>query len=271
MVHSCDNSCLFLNKNFSMKILLSPAKSIDTNIEVDHNSFTFPVFHKEATLLAGKLAQLSERKIMDLMSVSPQIAQLNVERYKNFKLTNEPGEQNKAAGFIFTGEVYKGLNLSSLDKKHYNTAQNNIRILSGLYGILKPFDLIYPYRLEMGTSWQITPKTKNLYAFWGDKVAKQLAEEMKQSEVLINLASNEYFKVIPKNSIEQRIITPVFKEFKGDKYSTVMMYAKHARGAMARYIIENNIEDAEQLKLYNVDGYQFHENLSSENEWVFTR
>lgn len=271
MVLKNDNWFLLLNKKFYMKILLSPAKSIDTSVEVNYTSFTFPVFHEEASLLAGKLAKLSEKKIMALMSVSPQIAQLNAERYKNFRLLKEVTEDNKAAAFIFTGEVYKGLNILNLDKQYYHAAQNKIRILSGLYGILKPFDLIYPYRLEMGTSWQITPKTKNLYAFWGDKVARELSAEMKENDVIINLASNEYFKVLPKNSIKQRIITPVFKEFKGDKYSTVMMYAKNARGTMARYIIENQIEDAEQLKLYDVDGYRFHENLSTENDWIFTR
>jgi uncharacterized protein len=254
-----------------MKILLSPAKSIDINVSATYYAYTFPVFHKQAQQLASKLAKYAPKKIMELMDVSSQIADLNVERYQNFQLSETIAEWNKPAAFIFTGEVYRGLNMNNLDEKHYTSAQKNIRILSGLYGILKPFDLIYPYRLEMGTSWQITPKTKNLYAFWGDKVAKQLASEMETKEMIINLASNEYFKVLPKNSIKQRIITPVFKEFKGDKYSTVMMYAKHARGAMARYIIENQINEPEQLKLYNVDGYQYQENLSSENEWFFTR
>jgi cytoplasmic iron level regulating protein YaaA (DUF328/UPF0246 family) len=254
-----------------MKILLSPAKSIDTNINNPNFQFSFPVFHQEAELLAQKLGKLPAKKIMALMDVSEAIANLNVERYQNFVLSSEPTEQNKPAAFIFTGEVYRGLDIKTLPEKHWDSAQKNIRILSGLYGILKPFDLIYPYRLEMGTSWQITPKTKNIYAFWGEKVAKQLVSEMDKNEVIINLASNEYFKVLPKNSIKQRIITPVFKEFKGDKYSTVMMYAKHARGAMARYIVVNQIENAEDLKLYDVDGYRFQENLSSENEWVFTR
>jgi cytoplasmic iron level regulating protein YaaA (DUF328/UPF0246 family) len=254
-----------------MKLLLSPAKSIDTTVSIPNYNFSFPHFYKEASALADKLSKLSEKKIMALMDVSQQIAQLNVERYKHFTLTESTSEFNKPAAFIFTGEVYRGLDILNLDEKFFDAAQSKIRILSGLYGILKPFDLIYPYRLEMGTSWQITPKTKNLYAFWGDKVAKQLVSEMDKDEEIVNLASNEYFKVLPKNSIKQRIITPVFKEFKGDKYSTVMMYAKHARGAMARYIIENQIENAEDLKQYDVDGYRFQANLSSENEWVFTR
>jgi uncharacterized protein len=271
MVLKNDNWSLLLNKFFSMKILLSPAKSIDTNVHVAEFAYTFPSFHKEAEFLASKLAQLSEKKIMELMSVSLQIAQLNVNRYQKFQLTHTITKDNKPAAFIFTGEVYRGLDISTLKHELYHEAQNKIRILSGLYGILKPFDLIYPYRLEMGTSWQISPKTKNLYAFWGDKVARELSSEMRENETVINLASNEYFKVLPKNSIQQRIITPTFKEFKGDKYATVMMYAKHARGAMSRYIIENKIEDAEDLKLYNVDGYRYHEGLSTEHEWVFTR
>jgi uncharacterized protein len=271
MVLENDNWSLLLNKKYCMKILLSPAKSIDTSIQVPDFEYTFPSFHKEAELLAGKLSKLSEKRIMALMSVSVQIAQLNVDRFQKFELSRGITEDNKPASFIFTGEVYKGLNMATLGQEFYHEAQNKMRILSGLYGVLKPFDLIYPYRLEMGTSWQISPKTKNLYAFWGDKVAKHLSSEMSENEIIINLASHEYFKVLPKSSIKQRIITPTFKDFKGDKYSTVMMYAKHARGAMARYIIENKIEDAEALKLYDIDGYRYHEDLSTEHEWVFTR
>jgi len=208
---------------------------------------------------------------MELMDVSASIGNLNVERYQNFELTENPTSINKPAAFIFTGEVYRGLDIASLDEEALARAQESVRILSGLYGLLKPLDLVYPYRLEMGTSWQITPNTKNLYQFWGDKLAKQLEKELVSNEEIVNLASNEYFKALPKKRLKNRIVTPVFKEFKGGKYSTVMMYAKHARGAMARYIVEQNISTAEELKLYDVDGYRFHEALSQEDEWVFTR
>jgi cytoplasmic iron level regulating protein YaaA (DUF328/UPF0246 family) len=140
-----------------------------------------------------------------------------------------------------------------------------------MFGLLKPLDLIYPYRLEMGTNWQISAKVKNLYQFWGDKIGQQLIDELGDNETLINLASNEYFKAIPKNAIKNPIITPQFKEYKNGKFTTVMMYAKHARGAMARYIVEQNLIDPEDLKLYNVDQYQYHESMSTPNEWVFTR
>lgn len=254
-----------------MKILLSPAKSIDTSVELPNTNFSFPVFTKEASGLVSKLSKLNVKKIMDLMHVSEQIAELNVERYQNFNLSENPTELNKPAAFIFTGEVYKGLDIASLSAESLANAQNQIRILSGLYGLLKPLDLIYPYRLEMGTSWQITPKTKNLYQFWGNKIANALHAELDENEVIINLASNEYFKAIPKNSIKNKIVTPIFKEFKAGKYSIVMMYAKHARGAMARYIVENNLNDIEALKNYQMDGYRFHETMSDELNWVFTR
>lgn len=254
-----------------MKILLSPAKSIDTNVQIPSCDFSFPVFHNEAEKLVKKLAKLDAKKIMKLMDVSESIASLNVERYRNFKLSETITEFNKPAAFIFTGEVYRGLDVSSLKRSELDNAQNQIRILSGLYGILRPLDLIYPYRLEMGTSWEITPKTKNLYKYWGAKIANQLRSELNSDEIIINLASNEYFKSIPKKSIPNQIVTPVFKEYKAGKHSTVMMYAKHARGAMARYIIQKQLSNIEDLKEYNVDGYRFHETLSSENEWVFTR
>jgi cytoplasmic iron level regulating protein YaaA (DUF328/UPF0246 family) len=169
--------------------------------------------------------------------------------------------------------VYKGFDASSLSESQIQLAQEKIRILSGLYGILKPLDLIYPYRLEMGTKWDITPKIKNLYSFWGSKIIDFLNAEMKingESEI-INLASNEYFKSIDLKKNENKIITPVFKDFKNGEYKMIMMYAKHARGAMARYIITNEIKKSEELKLYSMDGYQFDANQSTENEFVFVR
>jgi cytoplasmic iron level regulating protein YaaA (DUF328/UPF0246 family) len=254
-----------------MKILLSPAKSIDCNIKTPTSAFTTPLFASDAEKLAKKLAKKSVKDLSALFHVSQTIAELNVQRFQNFQLTDKATENNQPAGFIFTGEVYKGLDLHSLNKKKWSFAQDSIRILSGLYGILRPFDLIYPYRLEMGTKWAITPTTTNLYKFWGDRVLKSLEQEMKADDLIINLASTEYFKVLGSKKIKHRVITPIFKDFKGDSYKVIMMYAKHARGAMARYIVENQISDPEKLKLYEVDGYRFHEKLSQGDEWVFTR
>ena len=254
-----------------MKILLSPAKSINTHISLPDVNFSTPVFSNDALFLAKKLSKLKSKKLMSLMDISESIAVLNVERFQNFQLTNTATDQNKPAAFIFNGEVYRGLDINSLDLAALRRAQENIRILSGMFGLLKPLDLIYPYRLEMGTNWQVSAKVKNLYQFWGDKIGQQLADELDENETLINLASNEYFKAIPKNAFKNPIITPQFKEYKNGKFTTVMMYAKHARGAMARYIIEQNLIDPEDLKLYNVDQYQYHESMSTPNEWVFTR
>jgi len=254
-----------------MKILLSPAKSINTDISLPDSTFSTPVFSNDALFLAKKLSKLKSKKLMSLMDISESIAVLNVERFQNFQLTKTATDQNKPAAFIFSGEVYRGLDINSLDLSALGRAQENIRILSGMFGLLKPLDLIYPYRLEMGTNWQISAKVKNLYQFWGDKIGQQLIDELGDNETLINLASNEYFKAIPKNAIKNPIITPQFKEYKNGKFTTVMMYAKHARGAMARYIVEQNLIDPEDLKLYNVDQYQYHESMSTPNEWVFTR
>jgi len=254
-----------------MKVLISPAKTIDIK-ELD-KSFDYSVanFLTESSQLVKKLKKFSVKKIEALMHVSTDLAQINYTRFQNW---SEPIEINSAVSpaiFAFNGEVYKGFDAQSLTEEQLESAQNKVRILSGLYGILKPLDLLFPYRLEMGTKWSITPNHKNLYQFWGKKLSLFLNNEMEKGEVIINLASNEYFKAIDQKQLKHAIITPVFKEFKNGEYKIVMMYAKHARGAMARYIVTNKIESAEELKLYNVDGYSFDANQSSENEWVYTR
>lgn len=254
-----------------MKILISPAKSINEDCTFPQISYTSPQFAKEAKSLAVKLKKLKAKDLMELMHVSKDIAELNVNRFKKWHLTPEPTEIVKPAAFLFTGEVYKGLDIASLSEKQLERAQSNLRILSGMYGLLKPLDLMYPYRLEMGTKFEVKEGIANLYQFWGEKLTKSLSKELDKTEPVINLASNEYAKAINWKKIKQPVVTPVFKEFKNGEYKIVMMYAKHARGAMARYILENNIEDAEQLKLYNVDGYTFDANQSTNQEWVFTR
>lgn len=256
-----------------MKILLSPAKSLDFTNQHASVDTTTAVFLYEANALVKKLQKLSSQKIGEMMHLSTDLADLNYERFQQWESPIAPSEQNKPCIFAFSGEVYKGLDAPTLTTEELQKAQAHIRILSGLYGILKPLDLMYPYRLEMGTKFQVTPAKKNLYAFWGSKIAQQLNEEMKLAgeDTIINLASNEYFKAVDLKTLKARVITPVFKEFKNGDFKIVMMYAKHARGAMARYILQNEIQDPEQLKVYDVDGYTFNVHLSTENEWVFTR
>ncbi len=254
-----------------MKIIISPAKSIQVQEIKNEVNYSVPSFLKETNQLASKLKQLSVKKIGEMMHLSNDLAQLNFDRYQSFETPDSKKESNFPAILGFNGEVYKGIDITTLDKKYYEALQSKLRILSGLYGILKPFDLIYPYRLEMGTKWQITPKTKGLYQFWGDKLVNSLNDEMEKDEVLVNLASSEYFKAVPFKKLNHKVITPHFKDLKNGQLKVVMMYAKHQRGAMARYIIENEIQDVEQLKLYNLDGYSFDVNSSTDTDWVFVR
>lgn len=254
-----------------MKLILSPAKSIDTIKTVQLKEFSVSPFLPESSILVNKLRKFSVKKLQEMMHISTDLAELNYLRYKNWVLPEQPTDEIIPAVLAFNGEVYKGLDARSLTEEQSQNMQESVYILSGLYGVLKPMDLIFPYRLEMGTKWDISSKHKNLYAYWGKKIAAYLNKNMSEKEVLINLASAEYFKAVDKKIFKSTIITPVFKEFKNGEYKIVMMYAKHARGAMARYCIVNKIEDPEELKLYTVDGYSFDSNQSTENEWVFVR
>jgi cytoplasmic iron level regulating protein YaaA (DUF328/UPF0246 family) len=254
-----------------MKILLSPAKSINEEATLK-GIFSIPNFEDDAQKLINQLKKLTAKKIAELMSISPDLAQLNEDRFKNWSKANSI-EHVKYLQAIraFTGEVYRGFEVNSVEEFELDFIQNKVRILSGLYGILKPFDLISPYRLEMGTKFSPNTKSKNLYDFWSDRLTKYLANELESNEPIINLASAEYSKVINFKRISNPVITPIFKEFKNGKYSIVMMYAKYQRGKMARYLVDNRLEVIKELKLYNMDGYSFDDNLSSENEWVFVR
>lgn len=253
-----------------MKVLLSPAKALDFSKEINTSEYTTPIFISEAESLVKKLKKFSDKKIAKMMHLSPELGSLNFERYQNWQPTVERNNNNGHAIAVFNGEVYRGFDALSLTKEQIETAQNTVRILSGIYGILKPLDIIYPYRLEMGTKWAVTPAKKNLYQFWGKKIAEAINEEM-EGEEIINLASAEYFKAVDKKTLKADVITPVFKDFKNGEYKVIMVFAKQARGAMARYIVDNKISNSEELKGYNVDGYRYDENLSTEKEWVFTR
>ncbi|QTD37270.1 peroxide stress protein YaaA [Polaribacter batillariae] len=252
-----------------MKIIISPAKSLDFESKVPTSLHTQPRFLEASEKLNKKLKTLSKKKLADLMSISDDLASLNYERNQEWKIPFT--EKNaKQAIYAFTGAVFQGIDVNSMDEKKLPLLQERLLILSGLYGLLKPLDLILPYRLEMGTKLKVGRK-ENLYQFWGDTLAKSLNEELEEGELLINLASKEYFKALPKKALKVPMITPVFKDFKNGQYKTIMTYAKKARGLMVRYIIENNIKTLEELKGFNVEGYGFSEKMSSVNELVFTR
>jgi cytoplasmic iron level regulating protein YaaA (DUF328/UPF0246 family) len=230
---------------------------------------TQPRFLEHSEKLNKKLKTLSRKKLSDLMSISDDLARLNYERNQTWETPFNP-ENAKQAIYSFTGAVFQGIDVNSLPEEKLPLLQENLRILSGLYGLLKPLDLIQPYRLEMGTRLKVGRKD-NLYKFWDDAVAKALNEELEDDELLINLASSEYFKVIPKKVLKVDMITPVFKDFKNGQYKTIMTYAKMARGYMVRYIIDNNVKTIEDLKGFNVENYRFSEEMSEGNELVFTR
>lgn len=253
-----------------MLVILSPAKKLD----VDGNKptqFTLPVFLNESERLMNHLKKMSPKKIGKLMSISDQLSELNHERYANWS-TDHSLNDSKQAMFSFTGEVYSGLAAISFSKEALQEAQQRLRILSGLYGVLKPLDLMHAYRLEMGTSLKVGVK-KNLYEFWGDKIANELNTALKDidSEVLVNLASNEYFKAVNKKKLKATIITPVFKDFSNGTYKTVMVYAKKARGQMAAYILKNKITTPEEVIGFDADGYCYNEKASTPTEIVFYR
>ncbi|MBT3546218.1 MAG: peroxide stress protein YaaA [Flavobacterium sp.] len=252
-----------------MKIIISPAKSLDFESSAKTSVYTQPSFLKESSLLNKKLKVLSKKKLSDLMKISPALADLNYDRNQNwhqpFSLKN-----SKQAIYAFTGEVFRGIDIASLAEEKIPLLQDRLRILSGLYGLLKPLDLIQPYRLEMGTRINIG-KADNLYKFWDSNLADALNNEMKDGDLLINLASSEYFKAVPKKVLKTPMITPVFKELKNGDYKIVMTYAKKARGLMVRYIIENDVNTLEELKGFHTEGYAFTESLSTETELVFTR
>ena len=251
------------------KILLSPAKSIDTTVIV-HGKPSMPAFESEAELLILKLKKMNPKALGDLMSISDNLADLNWSRFQNWKSLINNSEAIQPV-FSFTGEVFKGLEASSMNEQELLIAQDSIRVLSGLYGLLKPLDGISPYRLEMGTKFNASDSSSNLYEFWGEKLTDSLKGELKSNDVVINLASKEYSRAIHFKKIKHTVISPLFKDYKNGKLKTIMMYAKKARGSMARYIVQNNLESLEDLKNYNVDNYVYDENLSNEQEWVFTR
>jgi cytoplasmic iron level regulating protein YaaA (DUF328/UPF0246 family) len=252
-----------------MKIILSPAKSL-TIKSADSSKGSKPIFYKEALSLNSQIKKLSILELQDLMGISENLAKEGFLWNKSFK-KNHLGTgpfQLQTAHTLFAGEVYRGLEFSSLSQEEIERANDQISILSGLYGIIKPMDLIAPYRLEMKTKFQCSNTATNLYDFWDKKLNKVID---KAPGPVINLASTEYAKVLKLKSLKSRVVTPVFKEKTNNGLKVVMMYAKNARGKMARYIIQNNLLEAEELFDYHIDNYSYSAQDSTKEEWVFIR
>ena len=252
-----------------MKLVLSPAKSLDYDRKLPTSLHTEACFLSDSERLSKLLKKKSARSLSKLMSISPALGQLNYERNQEWHL---PFDQNNArqAVYAFNGDVYRGLNAYEIPEKKLHKLQETVRIISGLYGILKPLDLIQPYRLEMGTKFPVG-KNKNLYEFWRKKVTQTLNEELSEDELFLNLASNEYFKSIDTKALKVPVINIAFKEFKNGEYKMIAIFAKLARGYMTRYILDTDANTVEDIKGFNYEGYGFSEELSSATELVFTR
>lgn len=254
-----------------MLILLSPAKTLDYSVDPKSNH-TAPQFLNQSAKLIKVLKEKEPKDIASLMGLSDKLATLNFDRYQSWKASKKVSETAKPSLLVFKGDVYQGLDAETLNSKELKFAQKHLRILSGLYGILKPMDVIKPYRLEMGTKLETT-LGKNLYEFWGDLIQDNVLADLasQKSDLVINLASKEYFSVMGKLPVELNIISPAFKDFKNGKYKIISFYAKKARGLMARWIIKNDIKDFERLTEFNLDGYYFSKENSSMTEPVFLR
>lgn len=252
--------------------VVSPAKTLDFDTAPPIDTFTQPCMLDDASLLIEQLKSKSASEIKALMGVSDKIAELNVERNRSWQ--PEFSLQNaKQAVFAFKGDVYTGINADTLSSEGIDYLQNKLLILSGLYGVLRPLDLMMPYRLEMGTKLA-NPRGKNLYEFWGDKISEYINSVFAAAQadsVVVNLASNEYFKAANKKSIKARIITPVFKDLKNGQYKMISFYAKKARGLMVRFAADHNVVVPEELQGFDYEGYRYREDLSQGDEWVFTR
>ena len=254
-----------------MLTLLSPAKTLDFETPPVTDQHSLPDYLDDSAELIDVLRKYSPDEIGALMKLSPKLSELNVQRYSDWKIPFPEGE-SKAAVLAFKGDVYTGLDADNMSKDDLDYAQGHLRILSGLYGLLRPLDLILPYRLEMGTKLG-NDRGKDLYAFWGDKITDALNELTEQSGIntIVNLASNEYFKSVKPKALKADLITPVFRDEKNGKYKIISFYAKKARGLMAAYQITQRIDNPEDLKKFYVAGYRFSEEESTATEWVFKR
>jgi cytoplasmic iron level regulating protein YaaA (DUF328/UPF0246 family) len=252
-----------------MKIVISPAKSLDFESKLPTQEFSESRFIKESKIINKEIKLKSPKELSELMSISDKLADLNWQRNKDWKIPFNP-ENARPAVYAFSGDVYVGMNPQNIPLDKIPALQDRLRILSGLYGVLKPLDLIQPYRLEMGTKIAIG-SNKNLYEFWKKKITASLNSELQKGELFINLASNEYFSAVDVKALKVPVITPDFMDFKDGKLKMISFFAKKARGLMVRYIIDTNAETIDDLKAFNYEGYQFDANLSKDNKLVFTR
>ncbi|WP_372370100.1 peroxide stress protein YaaA [Candidatus Uabimicrobium sp. HlEnr_7] len=254
-----------------MLFVISPSKTLDFETPGKIKKHSLPDFLDDAQTIVNKLQKLSEKKIAKFMNISPKLAELNRQRYQEWQLPFT-SENAKQAMYAFKGDVYAGLNAEKFTGHDSNFAQKHLRILSGLYGILRPLDLIRPYRLEMGRELKIGRK-KNLYDFWQKKITQTLQEELNSAKenILVNLASNEYFQAVSTKELGSKIITPVFKDMKNGKYKMISFYAKKARGLMVHYAVKNRVKNVEQLKEFDSEGYYFSPEMSDKEKWVFLR
>ena len=249
-----------------MLVVVSPAKKLNMD-PINSVDVTEPIFKEDVKSLINIARDLSSNQLKDLMGISPKLADLNKERFLNFG-----NQEKKPAVFAFAGDTYKGLDVEKLNENDLDWAQKYLRILSGLYGLLRPFDLIEPYRLEMGSKLK-GDHGNTLYEFWDNKISQNLNKYAREigTNVLVNCASNEYFNAIKPNTLELRVVTPVFMERKDGKEKIISFYAKNARGAMARFIIQNQITDIENIKNFDLDRYSYNPSISDESKFIFTR
>lgn len=253
-----------------MKIVISPAKSLDFNTELPTDRYSLPIFAEEAARIQKVLSKRKPRSLARLMDISQELAELNWERNQAFSLPFTP-ENARPAVYSFSGDVYRGLDAPGLSVDKLDDLQDRLRILSGLYGMLRPLDLIQPYRLEMGTALKIG-RRRNLYDFWQKAVTTQLNSEMRDDEILVNLASAEYFKVLDRKSLKAKLISPQFKDWKNDTLKVLSFFAKKARGAMARYLVESGANTLEDIRKFDGEDYIYsREHTVHENQPVFVR
>ena len=250
-----------------MLILISPAKTLDYS-SPNFKEYTQPDFVSDVKSLVSVMKRKSAEEIAELMHISENLAQLNEERYKTFQKEFNP-ENSKQALLAFKGDVYTKIDVDTYTEEDFDFAQQHLRILSGLYGLLKPLDLIQPYRLEMGTRLE-TKKGKNLYEYWDKKIAKAI-NEAANGQTIINLASQEYFKAVDLKTLKTPVINIHFKELKNGSYQIIGLFAKQARGMMTNFAIKNKLTDSENLKTFQQEGYEYSEPLSSDQDWVFVR
>ena len=253
-----------------MKILISPAKSLDFDSNIDSLKCTQPVFLNKTSEINSVLKEKSPKDLMQLQGISQKLSDLNWKRNNDY-VDNHNDKNSRPAVFAFNGDVYSGIDVKTLSEDKVYDLQKSLRILSGYYGVLKPLDLIQPYRLEMGTKLAVNG-SENLYKFWSENITNSILDEMSSEDLLINLASNEYFEAFDKKKFDGRIISPVFKDFKNGKLKIISFYAKKARGMMVRYIVDNEVSSYNELLGFNLGNYSYNEaETSDENFPVFTR